>query len=243
VDSRVLLLLAFGLPLPAYMLVQSLWIQVKVNWLTPAYVPLLIGVVLWWSRSGYPLRWPRLARWTVASFVLLQTLVLAAPLVRLVPPGRGSSWEGWDEIAERAEYWEDTIDVEDGREGNVFFFAADYRDAAQLGRNLELLWRKEGEHHLIAGHTDSGEPTLAQNVIGVKALQFDHWERPRWHVGQDAIFVLPRPAQRAAVLAEVGRCFESVDRLDRFDIERLGIRLMQVDIFVCRSYRGPIEGS
>jgi hypothetical protein len=125
----------------------------------------------------------------------------------------------------------------------VFFFAADYRDAAQLGRNLELLWRKEGEHHLIAGHTDSGEPTLAQNVIGVKALQFDHWERPRWHVGQDAIFVLPRPAQRAAVLAEVGRCFESVDRLDRFDIERLGIRLMQVDIFVCRSYRGPIEGS
>lgn len=70
-DPRVLLLLAFGLPLPCYLVFQSLWIQVKLNWLTPAYVPLLLGIVLWWQESGVDRVWPHRLKWAAMSAVML----------------------------------------------------------------------------------------------------------------------------------------------------------------------------
>lgn len=158
-DARALLLLAFGLPLPTYMILQSLWIQVKLNWLTPAYVPLLLGVVVWWRESGVVSRHTNLLRATLASMLLLQILVPLAPLVRMLPPGSGSSWTGWRQIAERAEVWEDRIDPTDGIEGNCFFFAPDYRDAAQLGRNVLLCRRSEaGVEHPEEADIDFERP-------------------------------------------------------------------------------------
>jgi hypothetical protein len=121
----------------------------------------------------------------------------------------------------------------------VFFFAADYRDAAQLSRNLRLYWDLEGEHQSVPGESDSGEPTMAQNVISMRALQFDHWEPPQGRIGQDAIFVLPRPAQREPMVELVRRHFHSTDKVERVEIMRLGIHLLAADIYVCRGYRGP----
>jgi hypothetical protein len=242
-DPVALFLLAFALPLPLYMLMQSFWIQVKVNWLTPAYVPLMLGVVVWWTRCHFSIKRPRLSAVVAAGLVWVQLLSLAAPLVRLIPAGRGSSWSGWVEIAQHAEHWEDLIDAEDGHEGNVFFFAADYRDASQLGRSLKLLWREQGVHQMIDGQAGSGEPTMAQNVFGRPALQFDHWVNPASRIGQDAIFVLPRPEKRGLVVAEVQRHFERVKRVEQLPIRVLGIGVADVDIYVCRGYRGPVAGS
>jgi hypothetical protein len=236
-------LLAFGLPLPLYMLVNAAFIQVKLNWLVPAYVPLLIGIVVWWRESGVAERHPVAARRVLLSMLLVPIALPLVPLIRLVPPGHGSSWTGWDQIAKRAEIWEDRIDVEDGIEGNVFFFGADYRDSAQLWRNLRLYWDLEGEHQVVPGEPDSGEPTLAQNVISLRALQFDHWSPPKERLGQDAIFVLPRPDQRAEMVEAATRHFHSVEKVERVAIERLGIHLVDVDIYVCRNYRGPDRNS
>lgn len=238
-DPRALWLLAFGLPLPLYLLLNSLWIEVKINWLAPAYVPLLIGLIVWWRESGVGQRHPQRLRWVHASLLPLLVALPLAPFLRLVPSGRGSSWVGWDEIAQCAEIWEDRVDVEDGIEGNVFFFAADYRDAAQLGRSLRLQWDHEGVHEAVPGAKDSGEPTLAQNVISRPALQFDHWAEPQARIGQDAIFVLPRPDQREAVVGEVHRHFTSIERVEHLDIRRLGIHVLDADVYVCRSYLGP----
>jgi hypothetical protein len=240
-DERARWLLAFGLPLPAYMLVNSLWIQVKMNWLAPAYMPLLLAVVMWWREGTAVSRHPRGLRAAVASVVLGGFVLPLAPLVRAMPPGRGSSWTGWEEIANRAEVWEDEIDGQDGIEGNVFFFGADYRDAAQLGRSLRMLWDSEGEHQGPVGSPDGGEPTLAQNVMSKPGLQFDGWESPSKRVGQDAIFVLPRPHQRDAVLACVRQHFQSIEKVERVEIKRLGVHVLDADIYVCRSYRGPVR--
>ena len=241
VDSAAGFLLAFALPLPLYMFAQSLWIQVKINWMTPAYVPLLLGVTLWWARSHFSIRRPKLAPVVAAALIWVQLLALAAPLVRLVPAGRGSSWAGWSEVAECAERWEDKIDAEDGREGNVFFFAADYRDASQLGRSLLLLWREQGVHQVPEGHPDCGEPVMAQNVFSRPALQFDHWVRPESRIGQDAIFVLPRPQRRTEIVTEIGRHFQAMEKVEHIPVSQFGINLMDVDIYVCRHYRGPLR--
>ena len=50
-------------------------------------------------------------------------------------------------------------------------FGADYRDAAQLWRNLRLYWDLEGEHEVVPGQPDSGEPTLAQYLGNERSLR------------------------------------------------------------------------
>jgi len=236
-DARAMHLLAFGAPLLGYLLLQSLWIQVKINWMAPAYVALLLGVVLWWRERGtITLRHPAW-RWAAASLLLVPLAVPLAPALRLVPPGRGSSWTGWDELAEHAEKWEERLDQQDDVESNVFFFAADYRDAAQLGRSLRLLWAADDHHRCDA--TDPGEPTLAQNVLGQRALQFDHWTPPNARVGQDAVFVLPRPKGREEMVQKAADRFERIELAEHVQVECLGIDLVDADIYICHAYKGP----
>lgn len=199
-DPRVVVLLAGRLPLLLYLLTQSLWIQVKLNWLVPAYVPLLLRVVVWWSEAPAS-RWGRrIKTWAWHSMVWLQIVSLLAPLIRALPPPSGTSWSGWQEIAARAKYWEDIVEAEDGIEDNMFFFGADYRDSAQLGRCLAMLLPDTHHHGKVLGHVGADEDVMAQNVVGLPALQFDHWGSPAAHVGQNAIFVLPRPQDRGEIL-------------------------------------------
>lgn len=235
-DARALHLLVFGLPMVGYLLVQSLWIQVKINWLAPSYVALLLGVVWWW-REGNHGQWlhSRAARWLMASLALVPMLLPFAPALRVIPSGRGSSWTGWQQIAESAERWEECLDTKDQIEGNTFFFAADYRDAAQLGRNLQLLWEETAHHNDGA----AGEPTLAQNVFGLRALQFDHWAQPEHCIGQDAVFVLPRPVGREAMVRQAAACFARMELVEHVAIAPLGIDLVQADIYCCYGYKGP----
>lgn len=238
-DPRAMWLLAFGLPLPAWFLFNSLWIQVKVNWLAPACVPLVLGVVVWWSERGMAVVRPRLVTIAAASLLLVPLAMLFAPALRLVPPGRGSSWSGWEQIAARAEAWEDVYDPQDGIEGNFFYFAADYRDAAQLGRSVLMQRRNEHPRECALDGSMDFEPTMAQNVIGIRALQYDHWNAPRDRIGQDAIFVLPRPAQRGAMVDAVAQRFHRIERVERVEVCSLGMHMFDADIYACHGYKGP----
>ena len=237
-DARALHLVAFGVPLLGYLLFQSLWIQVKMNWAAPAYVALLLGAVLWWHERTATAPAPRAAwRWAVASLLLLPIVMPLAPALRLVPAGRGSSWSGWDELAQHAEKWEERLDRQDERESNVFFFAADYRDAAQLGRNLRILWNLDGHHSGTAD--DPGEPTLAQNVLGQRGLQFDLWTPPHSCIGQDAVFVLPRPVGREEMVQKAAARFQRIELAEHVQVVCLGIDLVTADIYLCHGYKGP----
>lgn len=234
-DRRLLWLLAFGLPMPFYLLVNSLWIQVKPNWFTPAYAALLLAFVLWWHERGRQSTGPRLRR--AGTFALLAVIALApfAASVRLLPEGGGTTWHGWAQLAAAAEKWEDETDLAASPEKHVFFFAANYRDAAQLARNLALHWREFPHRPPLV----PGQPVLAQNVLGDRALQFDHWTNPEQEIGHDAIFVLPRPDERQRVVERVRRHFCSVEKVETVDVKQLGLGVLKADILVCRGYLGP----
>jgi len=231
-DATALWLLAFGAPLVLFFLANSLFVQVKINWLAPAALPLLLGVALWFERSGVAVARPIAVRRGAGVMIAAAALMLLAPLVEFFPQRRGSSWTGWHEIAARAEHWEGFIDEPDGLEGNCFFFAGDYRDAAQLTRNL-----KEVVAEIEPGEVV--EPTMAQNVLGRQALQFDHWQDPRGCLGQDAIFVVTRPEQREDLVQAVRGRFDRIERVERVSVKRLGFEVLAADIYVCRKYRGP----
>ncbi len=239
-DPRARFVLAFGVPLPAWFLANSLFIQVKLNWLAPAIVPLTLGAIVWWCERGIASVQPKVARAATWSFLLVPITAVIAPVLTLLPARAGTSWTGWEEIAARAEAWEDRLDPVDGVEGNFFYFAADYRDAAQLARNLLVLRRGENPAEHPGASSVDFEPTLAQNVFGQSALQFDHWASPGHRIGQDALFVLPRAHLREAVLPRVMPHFESVALAEHVAVRRLGIEVFDADIYVCRGYRGPI---
>ncbi len=233
-DLRGLWLLAFTLPLPLYLMFTSLWIQVKANWLVPAYVPLTLAIVFWWRQSANVTWGPRVRRVAVASLLFVPMLLPLAPMIRLVPSSRGTSWSGWPEIAACADKWEDLVDVEDGVEGNMFFFAADYRDAAQLTRGLHQFEAAEE-----GGAAAPEEPILAQNVFGTPALQFDFWEQPGARIGQHAVFVLTRPKGREEMVEQARARFASVELVESLPIRCVGVHVFDADLYLCRNYAGP----
>ncbi|MCA8956748.1 MAG: glycosyltransferase family 39 protein [Planctomycetes bacterium] len=226
-DMRARWLLAFGLPMPLFLLASSLFVQVKINWFQPAYLPLLLGVIVWWREAGDTAR-PQLCSFARRCALAALCVVPLAPLVRLIPQGGGSSWSGWDEIAAAALDTQHRLYGEQPRPSEVFLFASNYKDSAQLGRSLRIL----------CGDSLPGA-VLAQNVVGRAALQFDHWEPPEAHLGDDAIFVLTRPDSRQP---EVDRCrdhFASVEAARHVRVTTLGIEVLDACIFICRDYRGP----
>ncbi|MEZ6036931.1 MAG: glycosyltransferase family 39 protein [Planctomycetota bacterium] len=232
-DRPVTWLLAFGLPMPLFFLANSLFIQVKINWLVPCFLPLAALALVWWQATGRRELSPRTTRFVERLMIgTALALGIGAPLVRLLPQRSGSSWHEWDRVAERAEHWEEQLDAQDGVEGNVFFFASDYRDAAQLSLHLTR------RHQLMEpGH--QLEFVLAQNVFGKQALQFDHWEPACEHVGEDAIYVLPRPDGRPGELELLRQHFDSVELSERLQVGAFGIERGTVDIYTARCYRGP----
>ena len=232
-DVRALWLLAFALPLPLYMAFQSLWIHIKINWLAPAYVPLVLGMVLWWQehRNGAPIG----PRWLRMSLLLVPVLLLLAPLMRFAPTTGGTSWTGWDELARAGERWLHELDRRDGVAGNVFTFSADYRDSAQLSRARRLL----SKDATFQAHP---APTLAQNVWGRPGLQFDYWTRPEGLIGQDAVYVLPRPDGRDDKVEHMQRVFTRMEVVEHVTVDRLGVRVMDGHIWLCYGYRGPHAG-
>ncbi|MDA0932446.1 MAG: glycosyltransferase family 39 protein [Planctomycetota bacterium] len=228
-DPRAVWIAAFGLPLPAYLLVNALWMTVKVNWFTPAYAVLVLGGVAWWAERGASRLGDRRARWTGRTLGAVIVLLACGPALVLLPAGRGSSWVGWDRIAVRAAEVAASVDAMDQEQGNVFLFGSDYKDAAQL------------QHALVESAADGDRwPVLAQNVYGERALQFEHWDAPAGHVGEDAVFVLAHPDRRAkAALARVRPHFESVESAGRVSVTRFGYEVMTAEVFLCRSFRGP----
>ncbi len=227
-DPRAVWLLAFGVPLPAYLIADSLWMQVKVNWFAPAYVPLVLGGVLWWCESGWPelhTRWRRAVR---ISLVVVFAAAPLAPLIAFVPSGGSTTWTGWDDVAKAAAKQEAQLASEDVLA--PFVFTTDYKDSAQLVR----AW-----HASRSGDAMRDVPVLAQNVIGRRAMQFDYWTDPEAHLGQDAIFVLRDVDRADQRLHKVSEFFHTIRPVDRVVVSRLGIEVMKAELFVCRGYLGP----
>jgi len=224
-DARLLWLCAFGLPLPAFMACNSLWIQVKINWLLPVFVPWLLLLLLWHQDSGVRTRWPWLLRAGRQWLRCIVALVVLAPLAALLPlEWGGGNLNGWREVGSATAAAARALADETGRNGHVFVLAPDYYQAAQLSRQITDL------------------PVLAGSAFGQTSVMFDSWTEPSSHIGDDAVFVLSSPEHNRNRLEQVQRVFASMEPIGQAStvrVTRLGILVQEAWLYRCRAYRGP----
>ena len=231
-DPRAIWILAFGLPLPIYMALQSPWSLVKLNWLAPAYLSLVIGTILWIEIRDASRRRPGWRFAVRASAVFGLFLLVASPVAaRLTPWFAGNHWSGWETVADRAEYWEEQIDGRGAEEGSVFFFSFGANETAAL------------EYWLHREHDEASpsEPVFPDNVLGGRGLAFDYWEIPGEMAGKDAIAVIASnkaPSDRV-LIPTLEAHFESVRLVETVDVRLLGVPVQRARIWVCRGYVPP----
>ncbi len=165
---------------------------------------------------------PRVWRWQLGFALPLFALALVEVLGYAVPVRSDDTWFGWRDLAGQVE--------RRAREaGAAFVFADDvYKTTAELRFYSDV-------------------PAYAGNVLGRRALQFDHLgEDLRALAGKDALFLDSRPGEEdgggrrsGAVPQALAERFEQVDELEPITVHR-GERLVRKFlVFRCRGYRGP----
>jgi hypothetical protein len=225
-DARFLALVAYGLPLPLFMVINSFVIQVRVHWAIPAYVPLALLGTLWWQAEGRERMSAAMRRFGVAWIGVSWAACLALPMARYLPQLGGTHWDPDGEVGQRA-----LTAVQDlGRaEGEpVFLFTSNHRDSASL------LWYQQA-HCQAEQHV----PVLAQNVRGRPARQFDHWTHPEELIGWNAIFAMDGVDEPSGKIEAMRRHFDSVDLVDTVVLSLGSLPLRRVRLFGCRNYHGP----
>jgi len=223
-DARCTWVLAFVLPLAGFIAVNSFWMQVKINWIVPVYAPLFVGVVMW-SCEGATAHRRAHTLAAKAAVAFSAVIVLLAPLVTVVPGSHRCSWAGWPEVAGRVAHWHETLEHADG---NAFVFTFDDGDSAQLWRALAVRSSKEAAPEL--------PPVLAQNVIGLPALQFDLCCNVATFRSQNAVLVDAYPEEPDSKLDLARRAFKSVDLVEHVVARRLGVPVLRANVYLCRNY-------
>jgi hypothetical protein len=213
-ERERLLLIAGAVPLLVFTAV-SLRSLVKINWLAPAYWPLIVlGVAAVLARGG--LRGLKIG---LASSALLVAALFAAALVPDLPIARDlNTWSGWRETAARVEHVERTLRA---RGEKTFVFAPNYKISSLLRFYL------------------AGQPrTYAQDIYGAPALQYDYFPLDGDLKGATGILVTSDQDQGRLDLRRLAPYCASVERADAVETHAFGRLTRRAEIWLCRGYRG-----
>ena len=215
-DERTrLLLISAAVPLVLFSAV-SFRSLVKVNWLAPAYWSLIILGIHQLLQHGASLR--RLA-WGLGSSAVFVGLALVVAVTPNLPfLGDLNSWIGWKEAAQRV----DQASRDAQAEGQAsFVFAPNYKISSLLRFHLP------------------GQPrTYAQDIYGVRALQFDYFPLDTDLKGATGILVLSDQSNSKLDLARVAPYFDALERVDVVETKAFGRVTRRVEIYRGTNYKG-----
>jgi len=214
-------LLCLALPMVSLFTLVATREWVKINWLIPAYPPLLLLMVAYYQNRAFAWKWiyHGYARWTWISVFLFFIIFHLWPLVPQIPvAGSADTTTGWPELADRL----GKMQKESKDAPLPFIFSWGHKTASELQFYLK----------------DQPE-TFAQTVLGEKALAYDYWFDPKPLIGRDALFVwseLDRFPDENTRLLE--KYFNRVEKLEPFTVFRGKRPLRIFRIFRCYGYRG-----
>ena len=214
-------LLSLALPMVGLFTLVATREWVKMNWLIPAYPPLLLLMVAYYRNRTF--RWEWIYRgyacWTWISVVLFFIVFHLWPLVpQIKVSGSADTMTGWSDLARHVE----TIQNEKNGKGIPFVFSWGHKTASEL-------------QFYLKGHPT----TFAQTVLGKKALAYDYWFDPKPLMGKDALFVWSDfehfPDESSGLLEKY---FTRVEKLEPFVVYRGRNLLRTFHLYRCYGYKG-----
>ena len=202
-DARNLLLT--GLFIIIGFTLISLRSLVKMNWLMPGYLGLIVASVLM-LRDKIMLRSAWLKIGTVVSVLLIVTAHMIF-LIDNIPLGEGNTWSGWRDATQKIA----VIQKELGGKENVFIFANSYKAAS-----------------LLRYYLGDNQDVYAQNIYQQPALQFEIWGIPDSLRGKDAIYVFSDRYEYQGNLNLVAEFFERVIPAGEFEYTFMGTKKVRI---------------
>jgi hypothetical protein len=218
-QERFLLCLALPMVVLFSLVATREW--VKINWLIPAYPPLLLLMMAYFQNGEFWRKWSvqSFSRWLHFSVLVVFFLLHLWPFIpQLKVPGSLDTYSGWMELAMHLE----KIQKEKKSTTAPFIFSWGHKTSAEL-------------QFYLSGHP----PTWAQTVLGKKALGYDYWFDPQPLKGKDALFVysdLERfPHEKTGLLEKY---FDRLEPLESFSVYRGKHVLRTFRIVRCYGYKG-----
>ena len=213
-------LLSLALPMIGLFTLVATVTWVKINWLIPAYPPLLLLMVAYYQNRTFDWKWVTgFARWMWITVFLFFILLHLLPFVPQIPvSGSTDTLTGWQELAGHLEKIQKSSDMKK----SPFIFAWGHKTASEL-------------QFYLKGHPT----TYAQTVLGEKALGYDYWFDPRPLQGRDALFVwsdFDRFSEEKTGRLE--KYFNRVEPLEPFTVFRGKYPLRTFHIYWCIGYKG-----
>jgi 4-amino-4-deoxy-L-arabinose transferase-like glycosyltransferase len=212
-------LLCLSLPLIGLFILVATREWVKMNWLIPAYLPLIILMAAYFGQDGRSRFLKKAGTWTgttVVFFFLLLHLWWFVPQLKV--SGSMDTLTGWPALAEQLLRTAPRSPA--GRE--PFLLAWGHKTAAEL-----------------AFYTGGRLPVVAQTALNHKALAYDYWFDPAPLKGRDALFVWSSlenyPFENTGLLRQF---FERVEKAAPFIVYRGKQPLRTFRIYRCYGYKG-----
>ncbi|MGB4855870.1 MAG: hypothetical protein WBP37_10105, partial [Candidatus Dechloromonas phosphoritropha] len=214
-DSVRLLLISAAVPLLLFTGISFRSI-VKINWLAPAFWPLIVlGIRHLLARSDRERRMV----WGLASSAAVLVVGAAISTVPNLPiPGDLNSWSGFREAAARVDRLEAAIRAE-GKDS--FVFSPYYKTSS-------LIWF----------HRSGQQRTYAQDIYGEKALEYDYFPADRDLRGATGILVITDQAQSKLDLERLKPYFDAVTPVDVVETTSSGKVVRRIEIYQATNYKG-----
>lgn len=167
--------------------------KVKVHWLLPGYLGVILGIVVTFG-SEFTFR----SIWIKAGACFSLGLIVLCHGLFLLPGFQifqVNSWSGWPELSAKIIQ----LQTELGGAQHVFLFADSHKTSAYL-----------------TFYSPDQQRTYAQNIYGQFAKQFSVWGEPESLRGKNALFVSSRAELSAGEADQFSKYFDSVSRVAKF---------------------------
>ena len=192
---------------------------IKMNWLLPGYLGLIIATALVFRDEEIIKR--RIFKVGVVLSALLIIIAHSILLIPNLPLGEGNTWSGWKETAQQILNIQNKL----GGKEKIFLFSNSYKTAS-----------------LLKYYLPEDEPVYAQNIYGEPALQFEVWGVPASAQGKSALFVFTDRREYKPQLENVKKYFDQVSFVTEFKINfSETIETRKIFCYFAKNYHTPVD--
>lgn len=226
--ERIFFLSSYSVPMIIFFFLISFTSLVKMNWLEPAYLTLLISIVYYYyhrvgrdqdSNRPVDMEISGKTKFGAVFSIIMIIANCAILLFPLVPIKKGDTWNGWKELSREIVQ----LKIQMKKQGPVFIFANEYKAAAEM-----------------AFYTPYQDIIYAQNVYGEPALQFDFRQNPQALIGHNAIFFYS-DFEKMQYMESLNQVFERVEPYKTLEIIHHGKVFRVFYLFQCYNYKGVLK--